>query len=85
MFGMFWIAQELSNLMMGFNVRSSLPVKKEATFKFYRVLKSGTAGVHCRYSHSEMTLSLRPLLTVLCFCLFTFLCQAFNANNVHNS
>jgi len=41
---MFWIALELSNLMIGLITRLSLLAKNLTAFKFGKVAKSGNAG-----------------------------------------
>ena len=43
MLGMFWIALELSNLMVGLITMLSLLVKNLSAFKFGEVVKSGNA------------------------------------------
>ena len=44
MSGMFWIAPELSNLMIGLITRLSLLAKNLTAFKFGKVAKSGNAA-----------------------------------------
>jgi len=44
MLGMFWIALELSNPMVGLITRLSLLAKNLIAFKFGKVAKSGNAG-----------------------------------------
>ena len=48
MLGMFWIALELSNPMVGLITRLSLLAKKLTAFKFGKVAKSGNAAWRCR-------------------------------------
>jgi len=45
MLGMFWIALELSNPMVGLITRLSLLAKNLTAFKFGKVAKSGNADV----------------------------------------
>jgi len=45
MLDMFWIALELSNLMVGLITRLSLLVKNLTAFKFGEVAKSGNAAL----------------------------------------